>query len=135
MKIEGGCYCRKVRYEAEGEPQLRAQCHCRECQYITGGGPNFFMVMPDEGFKYVKGAAKQFSRTDLERPATRDFCPDCGTHILTRSPFRKGSLIIKVGTLDDPGQFGMPDLALFTCDQQTYHRIPDGIPTFEKRPG
>jgi hypothetical protein len=40
MKLEGGCYCRKLRYVAEGEPTLRAQCHCRECQYISGGSPN-----------------------------------------------------------------------------------------------
>jgi hypothetical protein len=37
MKFEGGCYCGKVRYEAEGEPMLKAQCHCRECKYISGG--------------------------------------------------------------------------------------------------
>jgi hypothetical protein len=26
MKFEGGCYCRKIRYVAEGEPRLKAQC-------------------------------------------------------------------------------------------------------------
>ncbi|MGB6285983.1 MAG: hypothetical protein WBG18_16470 [Xanthobacteraceae bacterium] len=43
MKFEGSCYCRKIRYVAEGEPRLKAQCHCRECQYISGGAPNMFM--------------------------------------------------------------------------------------------
>src|SRR5262249_21918399 len=55
MTFEGGCYCKKIRYIAEGEPRLKAQCHCRECQYITGGAPNFFMLMPPEGFRYVSG--------------------------------------------------------------------------------
>ena len=46
MKLEGGCYCGKVRYVAEGKPMLKAQCHCRECQYISGGAPNVFLLMP-----------------------------------------------------------------------------------------
>ena len=46
MKLEGGCYCGKVRYVADGDPMMKAQCHCRECQYITGGSPNMFIAMP-----------------------------------------------------------------------------------------
>ena len=37
MKFEGGCYCKAVRYQAEGESMFKGQCHCRECQYLTGG--------------------------------------------------------------------------------------------------
>src|SRR5271168_5062377 len=86
MKIEGGCYCGKVRFQAVGEPMLRAQCHCRPCQYFSGGAANMFMLMPPEGFAYTSGAPRQFKRDDLEGAVTREFCGDCGTHILTRSP-------------------------------------------------
>ena len=81
MKLEGGCYCGEVRYVAEGEPMMKAQCHCRECQYITGGSPNMFMLMPIDGFRYTKGTPKQFTRSDLERAVTREFCAECGTHL------------------------------------------------------
>ncbi len=134
MKIEGGCYCGGLRYVAEGDPMMRAQCHCRECQYISGGSPNVIVAMPLDGFKYTKGEPKQFARSDLERPVTREFCPDCGTHILTRA---KGfpAVILKVGTFDDPKLFGGPEMAIFTIDKQPFHSIPDGIPAFERFPG
>jgi hypothetical protein len=133
MKLEGGCYCGKVRYVAEGDPIMKAQCHCRECQYITGGAANMFMVMPLGGFKYTLGEPKQFTRDDLENPVTREFCSECGTHLLTRRPGLPAA-IIKVGTLDDPTQFGAPQLAIFTIDKQVFHHIPADIPNFERMP-
>jgi hypothetical protein len=133
MKLEGGCYCGKVRYVAEGEPMRKGQCHCRECQFITGGAPNMFVVMPSAGFAYTKGAPKQFTRGDLENPVTREFCPDCGTHLATRPPGRP-VIVVKVGTLDDPKLYGGPQMAIFTIDKQPFHQIPDGLPTFERMP-
>ena len=134
MKVEGGCYCRNVRYEAEGEPMMKAQCHCRECQYITGGNPNVVLVVPESGFKLTQGEPSAFARSDLERPVTRYFCPRCGTALGTRSPARPGSFIVKVGTLDDPSFF-QPRVAIFTVDKQPFHHIPEGLPAFERRPG
>ncbi len=133
MSMTGGCYCGALRYEAHGKPTFKAQCHCRECQYISGGGPNFFMIMPDDGFSYTKGTPKQFARTDLENPVTREFCGDCGTHVLTR---RAGldAVILKVGTLDDPAQYGGPNMAIYTVDQQPFHVISDALPTAERLP-
>ena len=133
MKLEGGCYCGKVRYVAEGEPMRKGQCHCRECQFITGGAPNMFVVMPSAGFAYTKGAPRQFTRSDLENPVTREFCPDCGTHLATRPPGRP-VIVVKVGTLDDPKLYGGPQMAIFTIDKQPFHQIPDGLPSFERMP-
>lgn len=132
MRLEGGCYCGQVRYVADGEPALRAQCHCRECQYITGGGPNFFIAMPADGFTYVKGEPKGFARPDLETPVTREFCPNCGTHLVTR--VSRPIVIVKVGGLDDPSVFGEPQVALFTIDRQAFHHIPQEVSAYERRP-
>jgi len=133
VKLEGGCYCGSVRYVAEGEPMMKAQCHCRECQYIAGGAPNMFMLMPIGGFSYTKAAPKQFTRSDLERAVTREFCPECGTHIVTRRP-ELPAVVLKVGTLDQPELFGAPQSAIYTIDKQPFHQIPEGIPTFERLP-
>ena len=135
MKLEGGCYCGAVRYVAEGEPMMKAQCHCRECQYISGGHPNPVMAMAETGFTYTKGTPKQFRRSDLADPVTREFCAECGTHILARSPGMPGGVILKVGTMDDPAAYGAPQMVIFTIDKQSFHHVPDGVPTFERVPG
>lgn len=133
MKLEGGCYCGNVRFVSEGEPVMRGQCHCRECQYISGGAPNLFFLMPAAGLQYTKGTPKQFKRTDLEQPVTREFCADCGTHMITR-PVGFPFVVVKVGTLDDPTVF-TPNMAIYTVDKQPFHVIPEGMPAFERLPG
>jgi hypothetical protein len=56
---------------AEGETTLKAQCNCR----------NASMSPAARGF-----TSKQFARSDRERPVTREFCAECGTHLVTRRP-------------------------------------------------
>jgi hypothetical protein len=135
MDVEGGCYCGALRYQAKGDALFKAQCHCRECQYISGGHPNVVMGMPDGGFAYTKGSPQQYRRSDLANPVTREFCATCGTHVLTRAPSVPGAVLVKVGTLDDPGMFGGPQMVIFTIDKQSFHHVPDGVPAFERTPG
>nr|QQZ48716.1 GFA family protein [Phenylobacterium glaciei] len=80
-----------------------------------------------------QGDPKTFSRADLENPVTREFCAECGSHILARSPGFP-AVILKVGSLDDPSVF-TPGMAIFTVDQQAFHHVPAGIPSFERLPG
>lgn len=135
MEVEGRCYCGGIRYKATGEPLFKGQCHCRECQYIAGGSVNVVMAVSEAGFSYTKGTPKAFARGDLDNPVTREFCPDCGTHLLAKSPALPGALMLKVGTLDDPSIFGGPQMAIFAIDKQSFHQIPEGIPAFERGPG
>ena len=116
MKLTGRCYCGDVHYEIEGEAQASLHCHCRECQYVSGGNPAALMILPLEAFRLTRGEMKQFRRSDLERPVTRHFCEHCGTGLASETPNRPGSIVMKVGTLDDPSVF-TPAVAIFTCDK------------------
>ena len=135
MELEGGCYCGDMRYKVSGDAVFKGQCHCRECQYISGGSPNVIMAFPEAGFEYTKGAPKGFSRSDLEAPVTREFCANCGTHIVSKAPAMPGVVILKVGTLDDPGQFPGADMAIYMCDAQPFHMVAEGVATFDRTPG
>lgn len=134
MHVEGGCYCGEVRYEADGEALFKAQCYCRECQHIAGGSPNVVMGMPEAGFAYTQGKPKPYQRGDLENPVTREFCSECGTHLLTRTPGLPGFVLLKVGTFDDPSLFGRPQMAIFTSEKQSYHEVSEGVKAFERGP-
>jgi hypothetical protein len=135
MSLKGGCYCGALRYEIEGAAVFKGQCFCRECQYISGGGGNLVMGVPEAGFSYVAGTPSAFQRSDLDNPVTREFCGNCGTHILARASAMPGVLMLKVGTLDEPSVFEGPQMAIFTIDKQVFHQLPEGIPTFERLPG
>ena len=36
MKVDGGCHCVYIKYEAEIDPEKVSICHCTDCQ--TGSG-------------------------------------------------------------------------------------------------
>ena len=133
MKITGGCYCKTVRYAVDGEPEASLQCYCRECCHFSGGNPVPLMRFSLDNFHLTSGRMKTFTRTDLELPVTRHFCGVCGTGIANETPKRPGAIIIKVGTFDDPSVF-KTEIAIFTCDKQNYHHIPENVDVFDGRP-
>jgi hypothetical protein len=134
IALTSGCYCGAVRYRAEGKILTRGICFCRECQHISGGGGSVIMAMPSAGFSYTSGEPAQFTRPDLDTPGTREFCDNCGTHLITRSPRMKDAVLIKVGSIDDQTVYGMPGAIVYTSEKQAYHCLPEGVPTFEKFP-
>ena len=135
MEVTGGCYCGAVRYEAKGESLAKGMCFCRECRHISGGGANVLMGMPAAGYSYTRGTPSQFTRTDIEGAATREFCGNCGTHMVTRSPRMKDAVLIKVGSLDDQDAYGMPTMAVYCSEKKAYHVVPEGVASFARFPG
>lgn len=137
MKATGRCHCGalqyELQYEAEGEPLFRG--HCRECQYTTSGGVDSVMAMPADGFRFTRGSPSTFKRPDPENGVTRNFYGNCGTRILTEAPALPGAVILRVGRVDDPSACEGPQTALYSCDAQPWHRIPEGVPAFDHAPG
>jgi len=98
-----------------------------------GGAANTSVIISEENFKWTKGTPSIFERSDLEKPRTRFFCGNCGTHICVKSPPRPGMLVLKIGSLDDHSWF-KPESAIYCLDQQSYHMIPEDVPKYERTP-
>ena len=76
MKLEGGCHCGTVRFEAEvAEPPLAAlQCNCSICR-MTGF---IHVLVPHEQFRLISGAEELSSYRFGTGVAEHLFCRRCG---------------------------------------------------------
>ena len=102
MKLEGGCYCGAVRYEAEGEPLMQAQCHCRECQRRTGS-PFGVGAYFDRQQVRIEGSSTVYVRDGQEgRKLRNHFCPVCGTNLFWELYARPNHIGVAAGGFVDP---------------------------------
>jgi hypothetical protein len=110
----GGCLCGAVRYSFSGPPLLTAICHCRNCQRQSGSAFGIVAAVADADFD-LQGDTKTFhDSSDSGRTVSRVFCPACGSPILSTIEPMPGIMLIKAGTLDEPGTL-QPVIEVF-CD-------------------
>ena len=51
MKIDGGCHCGFITYEAEADSERTSVCHCTDCQQLSGTAFRTSISAPDTDFK------------------------------------------------------------------------------------
>lgn len=82
MKVDGGCHCGKVTFEAEIDPADVGICHCTDCQQLTGTAFTTFVFAPRAGFKLLSGTPKIYFKTGSSgAKRAQAFCPECGSRI------------------------------------------------------
>ena len=86
MKIDGGCHCGAITYEAEIDPENVASCHCADCQQLSGSAFRTIVFAPEDGFKLLSGELKIYVKTaDSGAKRIQAFCPECGSPIYATS--------------------------------------------------
>ena len=101
MKIDGGCHCGAVAYEAEVDAAKVTICHCTDCQTLSGSSFRTNVASVPGGFRLTKGAVKIYIKTvESGRQREQCFCPDCGTPIYAATPGAPEPRVvgIRVGT-------------------------------------
>jgi hypothetical protein len=135
MKVDGGCHCGHIRYEAEVDPAKVVICHCTDCQTLSGSA--FRTVVPtSEGtFKLLAGEPKVYVKTgESGNKRVQTFCQDCGTPIYS-GPVGEGPKVVglRVGTIRQRDQLIPSDQYWFRSAQAWLGELV-GMKSREKQP-
>jgi hypothetical protein len=85
FKIEGGCHCGKIDYEADINPNNVVICHCTDCQAISGAPYRASVPVLTGNFK-LRGQPKTYVKTsDSGAKRVLAFCADCGSALYSTS--------------------------------------------------
>jgi hypothetical protein len=132
--VTGGCLCRRVRWEASGEPAFTGACHCRNCQRYTGSAFGVFAAFPADSVT-IDGELRTFEDTgESGRPVYRRFCPNCGSGVATELDTAPGVIALLAGTFDDPSAF-KPGMELYWDSAQPWVQAGGERQRFAKMPG
>src|SRR5690349_22322396 len=97
-QIEGGCFCRAIRYRVEGIPSGSMVCHCQSCRKISAAPVVAWITVKTSEYRLVKGTPAQLASSP---PVRRTFCSSCGTHLTYAHIKEPESLDVTTCSLDD----------------------------------
>ena len=114
MRIDGGCHCGYLAYEAEIDPGQVSICHCTDCQNLSGSAFSTFVPAARESFRLLAGVPTLYVKT-AQSGARRAqaFCPRCGTRIYAAAAVDPQAFNIRVGTVAQRAE--LPPKVQFWC--------------------
>ena len=134
MAITGGCLCGKVRFTIDVEKPIAArQCWCRLCQYLSAGGGTINAIFPKDKVTVTGERALYTSVADSGAVMHRSFCPACGTPLFSEAEPRPHQIIVRAGSLDDPG-LAAPAGIIWTKSAPRWACFDPALPTTEGQP-
>ena len=132
MKVDGRCHCGRIRFEAEADPEAVGVCHCSDCQTLTGSVFRANVQVPAASF-VLHGQPKIYLKTaDSGRQRAHAFCPDCGTPIYAAAPKDTPTYSLRIGTLRQRAQFGVPKRQIW-CDSAVPWAVLAGVPKLDRQ--
>jgi hypothetical protein len=134
MKIDGGCHCGYITYEADVDPERASICHCTDCQTLSGTAFRTSVPAPDHAFKLISGEPTAYIKT-AESGAKRvqAFCPRCGSPIYATAPGDGPKTYnIRVGTARQRAQI-VPKRQIWCRSEQSWLGGIPAIPKVERQ--
>jgi hypothetical protein len=135
MKVDGGCLCGHITYEAVVYPDQVGICHCTDCQIHSGAPYSVFVGADQDRFKLLTGALETYEKTaESGNIRALAFCPQCGTRIYA-APVGDGPrfLGLRLGTIRQRDQL-KPGVQLWSRSAQSWSTDLSDIPRFDAQP-
>ena len=77
MKIDGGCHCGYIAYEADADLGAAIICNCTDCQTLSGSAFRTVLPTREGSFKLRSGELKIYVKTSESGTARpQSFCPN-----------------------------------------------------------
>jgi hypothetical protein len=134
MRIDGGCHCGFISYEADVDPERASICHCTDCQQLTGSAFRTSVSASDATFRILSGDPTIYVKTG-ESGARRvqAFCPRCGSPIYATSPGDGPKVYnIRLGTVRQRNQLP-PKRQIWCRSQQSWLGAIATLPASDKQ--
>lgn len=104
MKVDGGCHCGNISYEAEVDPGKVTICHCTDCQTLSGSPYRASVPAPAATFK-LRGTPKTYVKTaESGTRRVHAFCPECGSPVYSCAVSDPPFYSLRVGCLEQGDQ-------------------------------
>ena len=127
-RVQGGCLCGAVRFEARAPSRFCAHCHCGTCRRAHGAAFVTWLGLPTSGLTMLAGG-DVLTRYRTETEATRSFCGRCGSTVFYEGPRWPGEVHVAMGCLD--GVLDRePSAHAYVDHAAAWWRIDDDLPQY-----
>jgi hypothetical protein len=131
--IQGKCLCEQVKYEIDGELGPIFNCHCSKCRRWHAAAFRTRASVQKDQFKWLSGE-ECLSKFKLSQNATRYFCSNCGSPLITSYEETPEVYGIALGPLEGniPNKV---EAHIFFGSKAGWYEICDSIPQYDEWPG
>lgn len=133
MRIDGGCHCGRITYEADADPEKVGVCHCTDCQTLSGSPFVVYLPVPKDALR-LRGEPKVYVKTsESGNRRAQAFCPECGTRLYASAEKDPQVFNLRIGTVRQRASLA-PKTQLWWRSALPWVKDLDSIPKHAKQP-
>lgn len=126
--IIGGCLCKGVRYEYDGQIEEVSICHCSMCRKAQGSA--FVAVSPIDAARFRITAGQDLLKEYRAVPyKARVFCANCGSPLYSARDDLPAVKRLRLGTVETPFECSNT-YYIYVDSRASWDQIAEGQPQY-----